>query len=273
MPLVVTLAKVAVGFARSRGLFAGSDGEGPELDAEQARAMLDRAKEGRDKARQLVDDIQDGKGRERVRDLVVRAAQKRGLSQGRGDTDISAAKTEPAETSASSDAVTVETATANEAELGLDVMMTALSGAAVESGQSIDDLLDGYNAEEPVAEVDQAAVLMLRAMLMAAKADGEIDADEKAAILSALGPDTDEEDRAMVQRELVAPLDVAALAQATGAGQAVQVYSSALMAIRVDTPPEAIFLDRLARGLGLSEQVVNALHIQMGRARLYRKDG
>lgn len=267
MALVVTLAKVAVGFARSRGMFDGSEGDGPEIDGEKAKALLDRASEGRDKARQLVSDLQDGKGRDRLRGMVVKAAQTRGLTSGQSD----AATPVTPDVVSAEETVTAATATKEEAELGVNVMMTALSGAAVETDQSVTDLLDAFNADKPVAEVDQAAVLMLRAMLMAAKADGEIDSDEKTAILSALGPDTDEDDRALVQAELASPIDIAALVQATGPGQAVQIYSSALMAIRVDTPPEAIFLDRLARGLGLSEQVVNAMHIQMGRARLYRQ--
>lgn len=267
MALVVTLAKVAVGFARSRGMLDGSDGDGPEIDKEKAKALLDRATEGRDKARQLVSDLQDGKGRDRLRGMVVKAAQTRGLIIGQDDAQAP----ETPESAPDEGAVTAASATEAEAELGVDVMMTALSGAATETDQSVDDLLDAFNAEKPVAEVDQAAVLMLRAMLMAAKADGEIDGEERAAILSALGPDTDDDDRALVQAELAAPIDIAALAQATRPSQAVQIYLSALMAIRVDTPPEAIFLDRLARELGLSEQVVNALHVQMGRARLYRE--
>lgn len=198
MPLVVTLAKVAVGFARSRGLFDGSDGDGPDFDKEKAKALLDRATEGRDKARRLVGDFQDGKGRERLRGMVVKAAQNRGLTAGQGESQSNAGVQEASAESAETGAVTAETATEAEAELGVNVMMTALSGAAVETGQSVDDLLDAFNAEKPVTEVDEAAVLMLRAMLMAAKADGEIDGDERAAILSALGPDTDEDDRALV---------------------------------------------------------------------------
>ena len=41
------------------------------------------------------------------------------------------------------------------------------------------------------------------------------------------------------------------------------------MTIRVDTDAEAEYLDRLAKAMGLSELVVNQLHMQMGLQPLY----
>lgn len=262
MALVVTLAKVAVGFARSRGLLGDAEHAPGDRDVEKARAMLQQVGEGRDKARQLVSDLQNGKGRERVRGLVRDVAEKRGLLPDKPAATEDAQEAEPD---------SEHTTTGAKAELGVDVMMTALSGAAAGTGHSVDALLDAYGGANPVAGVDETANLMLRAMLMAVRADGEIDAEEKAAILTTLGPETDAEHHALVQDILSAPVDVTALAEATSPDQAVQVYSSALMAIRLDTPPEAIFLDRLARALDLSEAVVNALHVQAGRQRLYRQ--
>ncbi|WP_424986328.1 hypothetical protein [Microbulbifer sp. S227A] len=46
MALVVTRTKDAVGFARFRGLFDGVDGDGPGLDKESARDLLDRPARG-----------------------------------------------------------------------------------------------------------------------------------------------------------------------------------------------------------------------------------
>lgn len=258
MALVATLAKVAVGYARSRG-YLGAE-SGALVDTDRARDMLDRASDGAEKVQQLVTDLKDGKGKQRLRGLVRTAAEKRGLVD---------ARDAPAAPDAQG-AVTLETVTEAEADLGVNVMMTALSGAAADTGQSVDDLLDAYNTDGAVAEAEHAAELMLRAILMAAKADGEIDPAEKQVILESLGSDPDPEDRALVQDLLAAPVDVAALAKATPPAQIVQIYTAALMAIQLDTPPEAVFLNRLAEGLGLSERVVNALHAQMGRPFLYR---
>jgi uncharacterized membrane protein YebE (DUF533 family) len=41
------------------------------------------------------------------------------------------------------------------------------------------------------------------------------------------------------------------------------------MTIRVDTDAEAAYLDSLARGMGLDQPTVNALHMQMGLKPLY----
>jgi uncharacterized membrane protein YebE (DUF533 family) len=41
------------------------------------------------------------------------------------------------------------------------------------------------------------------------------------------------------------------------------------MAIRLDTQPEAEYLDALARAMDLDQPTVNALHMQMGVQPLY----
>jgi uncharacterized membrane protein YebE (DUF533 family) len=160
-----------------------------------------------------------------------------------------------------------------EAELGVSVMMTALSGASAETGTGIDGLIDGFNATGTSAATDAAADLLLRAILQAAKADGEIDAHERGIIMQSLGDDPAPDDLARVKALLDAPVDVAGLAADTPGGQAVQVYSTSVMALRLDTPPEAVYLHRLAEALSLDEPVVNALHLQMGRPPLYRRAG
>ncbi|MDK3073080.1 DUF533 domain-containing protein [Sedimentitalea sp. JM2-8] len=271
MAVVATLAKVAVGYARSRSLLKGAADEDDEqraVDAERARALLDRASEGREKVERLASDLRDGKGKERLRNLVREQAGRRLPERLKApDSDPAPSASEPVDSE-----VTVQTASDSEADLGVNAMMTALSGAAAETGETIGDLLDTYNSGAPVPEAEKSAALILRAILMAAKADGEIDAEEKEVILGSLGANPDPADRALVQELLAEPLDVAALAQATPASQIVQIYTAALMAVRLDTPPEAVFLHRLAEGLGMGERVVNALHAQMGRPLLYVQD-
>jgi Protein of unknown function (DUF533). len=48
-----------------------------------------------------------------------------------------------------------------------------------------------------------------------------------------------------------------------------QVYAVSLMAINVDTPAEAQYLQQLAQGLGLDAQAVNGIHAQLGLTPLY----
>ncbi|MDA7430598.1 DUF533 domain-containing protein [Primorskyibacter aestuariivivens] len=152
---------------------------------------------------------------------------------------------------------------------GLAGLLAMAGGAAAASGQGVGGLLDQFKTADTAPEAEEAAGLMLRAMIQAAKADGDIDEAEKAKILETLGEDADAGDIAFVQAQLAAPVDVQALAAATPEAQKMQVYSMSLMSIRVDTEAEAAYLDQLAGALGLDQQTVNMLHMQMGVQPLY----
>ncbi len=152
---------------------------------------------------------------------------------------------------------------------GLGGIMAGLGGAAALSGKGTGAMLDQFNTAETAPQAEAAAGLLLRAMIQSAKADGEIDAAEQEKIMETVGDDADPRDVAFVRAQLAAPVDVDALAADTPDAQKAQVYSMSLMSIRVDTASEAQYLDSLARALGLNQQMVNALHLQMGVQPLY----
>ncbi|ETA49191.1 DUF533 domain-containing protein [Ponticoccus alexandrii] len=153
---------------------------------------------------------------------------------------------------------------------GLAGMFAALGGvAAAAQGQGASAMADSLAQTPAAPEMEKAAALMLRAMIQAAKADGEIDASERAKILETVGADADAADKAFIEEQLAAPVDPEALAADTPEAQRMQVYSASLMTIRVDTQAEAKHLDRLARAMALDEGTVNALHMQMGMQPLY----
>ena len=152
---------------------------------------------------------------------------------------------------------------------GLAGVLAALGGAAAMTGKGAGKAIDQIQAAAPNAQAEETASLMLRAMIQAAKADGQIDEAERAKILETLGDDADAQDVAFVQAQLKAPIDVAGLASATPDALKPQVYAASLMTIRVDTAEEAQYLDALAKAMGLSESVVNTLHLQMGMQPLY----
>ena len=152
---------------------------------------------------------------------------------------------------------------------GLAGMLAAMGGAAAMSGKGAGALLDQFKTAETAPQAEETAGLMLRAMIQAAKADGEIDDAERAKILETVGEDADASDIAFVQAQLAAPIDVAALAADTPEALRAQVYSASLMTIRVDTAAEAQYLDALAKAMGLPEPMINALHMQMGLQPLY----
>ncbi len=115
------------------------------------------------------------------------------------------------------------------------------------------------------ATSEDTAHLVLRAMIDAAKADGEIDEDERRRILAKAGEDGDPEAMSFLRQELARPADPAALAAAApDPVVAAQVYAASLLAIRVDSEAERAYLRDLAGRLGLDPGTVAQLHRELG---------
>lgn len=151
---------------------------------------------------------------------------------------------------------------------GIGGLIASMSGAAAAGGQQMDDMMGGLFANTPVSVVAESnAKLMIKAMIQAAKADGEIDAEEQTKILAAL-KDAPPEELAFVKAEIAAPVDVMALAQDTAEAMKAQVYSTSLMAIRVDSPAEIAYLQQLSAALGLDAATRDRVHAAMGVAPL-----
>ncbi|MEM9585260.1 MAG: DUF533 domain-containing protein [Pseudomonadota bacterium] len=146
--------------------------------------------------------------------------------------------------------------------------LAAARGGAQTSGQSLEDLLSrDAPQEEPPAE--ESAGLMIRAMVMAARCDGEIDANERETLMATIGEDATPDDMQFVRDAMDAPVDARALADDTPQGMETQVYSMSVMAIEPDHPAEAQYLHELASSLGISEATVNEIHDSFGVQRLY----
>lgn len=116
------------------------------------------------------------------------------------------------------------------------------------------------------ASVQRKAVLVLRSMIHAAKADGQIDAREMERIFGRLDASgEDREARDFVLDEMRGPADPDAIARGvTSPLEAAEVYAAALMAIEADTPAERDYLTRLAGALRLQPQVVARIHGTLG---------
>jgi uncharacterized membrane protein YebE (DUF533 family) len=150
------------------------------------------------------------------------------------------------------------------AAAGLGGLMSAIAGATAGGADQAGQLMDALTGKTAVSSAMQDnAKLMIRAMIQAAKADGEIDMDERARILEQLG-DIGPEERAFVEAEMAKPVDIQSLASETGDQMKSQVYAMSLMAIRVDKASEAAYLDGLATALGLSDEARAAIHRSMG---------
>jgi uncharacterized membrane protein YebE (DUF533 family) len=110
------------------------------------------------------------------------------------------------------------------------------------------------------------AVLLIRAMIAAANADGVIDASERTAILDRLkSVQLSPEEQQFIMHELLEPKPMQEIAAAAGSPElARQVYLASLMAITVDTDEELDYLQGLARALRLDKETLTALHEQAG---------
>ncbi len=114
---------------------------------------------------------------------------------------------------------------------------------------------------------DQDAVLLIRAMISAANADGFIDADERGRILDALNQSNlSREEQTFIEQELRSPVDPGSLLhQVKSPEMARRVYTVSLMAITVDTEAEKVYMDNLARLLELDQSTLDDIHEKLGR--------
>lgn len=112
------------------------------------------------------------------------------------------------------------------------------------------------------------ARLLLRAMVQAAQADGEVDDAEIGRILERLRQHGEEaEARAFMEAELRKAPDVEALArEVRSPEQAARVYAASLLAIEVDTPAERGHLAHLASAMRLPSEAVARIHQSLGVA-------
>jgi uncharacterized membrane protein YebE (DUF533 family) len=138
--------------------------------------------------------------------------------------------------------------------------------AGVEAADAPLGLREPQSAEEEKA-LDNNAILVIRAMINAAKADGEIDQNERSRILSKLDEvgATDEE-RRFVEAEMKKPRDIAALASEVHGKPdvAAQVYAASLLAFDVDTQAEEDYLLQLAAQLNLDATTCRQIHDALG---------
>ena len=122
-----------------------------------------------------------------------------------------------------------------------------------------------YGGDEAASDEQGRAMLMIRAMITAAKADGEIDPQERQRILGRLEQaGADPEAEAFVGEEMTRPVDLHTIVSAVDSPHtAIEVYAASLFAIDVDTPAEAAYMSQLAQGLGLNPTLVRELHASL----------
>jgi uncharacterized membrane protein YebE (DUF533 family) len=119
-------------------------------------------------------------------------------------------------------------------------------------------------APEEVQAVTHPATekLIVRAMISAAKADGQVDQAEMQRIVGQIDTDgVTEAERQFVIDEMTRPLDLHGLvAEVRTPAVAAEVYAASILAIDIDSEAERQYLRNLAQGLRLDAGTVQRLH-------------
>jgi uncharacterized membrane protein YebE (DUF533 family) len=118
------------------------------------------------------------------------------------------------------------------------------------------------------SQADDKAIILIRAMVCAAKADGRLDSEEQKNIIGQLrdpSPDAiqflrQEFDRNSTAREFAMTVPV---------GMEQQVYTLSLIAIDLDTGAEAKYIKELGDTLRLSPEVREQIHQRLGAPSVY----
>ncbi len=119
-------------------------------------------------------------------------------------------------------------------------------------------------SEPAPSERSADASHLIRSMIAAANADGQIDAQERGAILErALEAGLDPATQQFLMGELRAPATLEQIAAATRPALKLETYAAAMIAITVDTEAERAYLDRLAGALGLTAEDRERVHQQL----------
>jgi uncharacterized membrane protein YebE (DUF533 family) len=118
------------------------------------------------------------------------------------------------------------------------------------------------SASVDAEKTGQEAVLLIRAMIAAANADGVIDEKERNRILKKLETaDLSDQEHSFIVKELLSPAGLEDIvAQVKSPEMAKMVYTVSLLAIEVDTDAERTYMNTLARQLSLNESDLNDIY-------------
>lgn len=117
--------------------------------------------------------------------------------------------------------------------------------------------------------LDDQAKVLIRAMVSAARSDGQITQDEQDSIVKQLKHVGDAEIQ-FLREEFSRPIDVRELAWSIPQGMEEQAYQISLIAIDLDEKKEAEYLADLAHGLRISPSRCNAIHQRLGAPVIFR---
>ncbi len=144
--------------------------------------------------------------------------------------------------------------------------------AASAAGAQIQPAREGsafLPAKDDAAGQENLALILVRAMIAAARSDGRLDAQESQTIfqrIESLG--LTPEDQNLLAAEMGRPVDMDAIVNsATSPEVGAEIYLASLLAVDVDTAAERSYLAMLAARLNLPPDLVAELHRQVDAQR------
>ncbi len=159
---------------------------------------------------------------------------------------------------------------------GLGALAGMLGGGGQKSGGGGGGLagllggLAGGGANEPAPEKESnEAVLLIQAMVNAAKADGQVAKEEVQNIVGRLG-EISQAEATFLREQLEAPMDLEGFLRSVPGHMAEQVYAFSLMGMKLDTQREAQYLGVVAQGLNLSKDIANQIHSKLGVPTIFK---
>ncbi len=145
---------------------------------------------------------------------------------------------------------------------------SAISGDEVSQDQTLQPVPEGSSflpAQTDIASQEELGLILVRAMIAAARADGTLDAQESQAIFQRIETlDLTQDEKNLLVEEMGKPVDMDALVQSAKTPEiAAEIYVASLLAIDVDTTAEQSYLNMLAARLRLPGDLVKELHQQV----------
>ena len=123
--------------------------------------------------------------------------------------------------------------------------------------------------ENDAAAGNALSMMLARAMISAAKADGQIDTRESQVIMNQInGLDLPAEDKAFLFEEYARPLDIEGLTRDVDSPEhAAEVYAASVLMLDQPSASERIYLDTLGRSLGLDAALLQEIHATVDASR------
>jgi len=153
---------------------------------------------------------------------------------------------------------------------GLAMLASLAMAALKKSGQepaAESSIIKELSKPMEEQNLEEDAQIIVKAMINAAKADGKIDKSEIDKIIGKLDDDgLEQKEKDFFLSEANKPMDLASVVLSAGnkPEMAAQIYAASMLAIEVDTTVEQKYMQNLASGLGLDEQVVAYIDRTMG---------